>query len=55
MFRAIAKPMVPPAPRTATVSVVRSERSADVWLWVMPVSLVFGSGDPMPVTRTRRG
>ncbi len=55
IFRAIAKPMVPPAPRTATVLVARAERSADVWLWVMPVSLVFGLGDPGPVTRGGRG
>ena len=63
MFRAIAKPMVPPAPRTATVSVARTatvlvaraERSADFWLRVMPVSLVFGSGDPNSVTRDGRG
>ena len=36
MFRAIAKPMAPPAPSTATTSVV--------WLLVMPFSFAFGSG-----------
>jgi hypothetical protein len=46
MFRAIAKPMVPSAPSTAMVSVARADRSADVWLCVIPVSFEFGSGDP---------